>query len=300
MATCPRLHPQRSFCRRAIHQCGYERCRRAIQYCDNGLPQAGRSSLPQRLLQAELQYFATKKIGIGRGTVAATPAQASYSTCRHDGTAVILDFRPRLANRCSHKVKTGAIRASILYFKLKLANRCSQKVKTGAICASILDFKPRLANRCSAEVKTGVIPAAQGRSIMPRPGNAGWAGTSDGVAARGFVNGEGPAAKRWEGKHRRCAPVRSPCPQADSDAKRRPCPQTDAAAGNPPQAESAAETLSTRHKKKSPDSSLNRDSRSAAATYSPTWCSSTIGASELNFSVRDGKRWILTAITAAI
>ena len=52
--------------------------------------------------------------------------------------------------------------------------------------------------------------------------------------------------------------------------------------------------------KKSPDSSLNRDSRSAAATYSPTWCSSTIGASELNFSVRDGKRWILTAITAAI
>ena len=127
-------------------------------------------------------------------------------------------------------------------------------------------------------------------SIVPRPGNAGWAGTSDGVAARGFVNGEGPAAQRWEGKHRRCAPVRSPCPQADSDAETRPCPQAD----------SAAETLSTRHKKKSPDSSLNRDSRSAAATYSPTWCSSTIGASELNFSVRDGKRWILTAITAAI
>ena len=29
----------------------------------------------------------------------------------------------------------------------------------------------------------------KGRSIVPRPGNAGWAGTSDGVAARGFVNG---------------------------------------------------------------------------------------------------------------
>ena len=125
---------------------------------------------------------------------------------------------------------------------------------------------------------------------MPRPGNAGWAGTSDGVAARGFVNGEGPTAQRWEGKHRRCAPVRSPCPQADADAETALSPQADA----------AAETLSTRHKKKSPDSSLNRDSRSAAATYSPTWCSSTIGASELNFSVRDGKRWILTAITAAI
>ena len=75
---------------------------------------------------------------------------------------------------------------------------------------------------------------------MPRPGNAGWAGTSDGVAARGFVNGEGPTAQRWEGKHRRCAPVRSPCQQADS------------AAGNPPQADSAAGTLSTRHKKRVP------------------------------------------------
>ena len=150
--------------------------------------------------------------------------------------------------------------------------------------------------------------------MVPRPRNAGWAGTSDGVAARGFVNGEGPAAQRWEGKHRRCAPVRSPCPQADSATKRRPCPQADSATKRRPcpqadaatkrrpcpQADAAAGTLSTRHKKKSPDSSLNRDSRSAAATYSPTWCSSTIGASELNFSVRDGKRWILTAITAAI
>ena len=143
--------------------------------------------LPRRLLQAELQYFATKKIGIGRGTVAATTAQASYSTCRNDGTAAIpdfkprlanrcsqevktraitasiLDFRPRLANRCSQKAKTGAIHASIPDFRPRLANRCSQKVKTGAIRASILDFKPRLANRCSHKVKTEVIPAAQGR-----------------------------------------------------------------------------------------------------------------------------------------
>ena len=171
--------------------------------------------MPRRLLQAELQYYATKKIGIGRSTVATTTAQAGYSTCRNDGTAVIPDFKPRLANRCSKEVKKGAIRASIL------------------------DFKPKLANRCSQKVKTGAIPAAQGLEHYHAPGNAGWA-------------------------------------------------------------DSAAETPSTRHKKKSPDSSLNRDSRSAAATYSPTWCSSTIGASELNFSVRDGKRWILTAITAAI
>ncbi len=37
-----------------------------------------------------------------------------------------------------------------------------------------------------------------------------------------------------------------------------------------------------------------------AATYSPTWCSSTIGVGELNFSVRNGKRWILTALTTLI
>ena len=43
-----------------------------------------------------------------------------------------------------------------------------------------------------------------------------------------------------------------------------------------------------------------RGFRKAAAAYSPTWCSSTIGASELNFSVRYGKRWILTAITTAV
>ena len=173
-------------------------------------------------------------------------AQTFESMCHKVKTgairASILDFKPRLANRCSHKVKTGAIRASILEFSPRLANRCSKEVKSGANRAAILDFRPRLANRCSAEVKTGIIPAAQGRSIMPRQGNAGWAGTSDGVAARGFVNGEGPTAQRWEGKHRRCAPVRSPCPQADADAETALSPQADA----------AAETLSTRHKKRVP------------------------------------------------
>ena len=89
--------------------------------------------------------------------------------CRNDGAASILDFRPRLGNRCSQEVKTGAIRASILDFKPRLANRCSQKVKTGANRASILDFKPRLANRCSQEVKTMAIPPAQGLEHCAAP-----------------------------------------------------------------------------------------------------------------------------------
>ena len=40
--------------------------------------------------------------------------------------------------------------------------------------------------------------------------------------------------------------------------------------------------------------------RRTAATYSPTWWGSTIGDGGLNFSVRNGKRWIPTAITTAI
>ena len=53
--------------------------------------------------------------------------------------------------------------------------------------------------------------------------------------------------------------------------------------------------------KKDPRASKDvRGSRRTAATYSPNWYVSTIGAGELNFSVRNGKRWNLTAETTAI
>ena len=42
------------------------------------------------------------------------------------------------------------------------------------------------------------------------------------------------------------------------------------------------------------------DSRRTAATYSPTWCGSTIGVSGLNFSVRNGKRWFPAAKATAV
>ena len=52
---------------------------------------------------------------------------------------------------------------------------------------------------------------------------------------------------------------------------------------------------------KDPRNSIGvRGSRRTAATYSPNWWVSTIGAGELNCSVRNGKRWILTAITTAV
>ena len=131
-------------------------CRRAVQYCDNGLPQAellffettkiriGRAPLRQILLQAGYSSLRQRKFESDTASLRLRLLQAGHSTCRHDGTAVILDFRPRLANQGSQKVKTRAIRALIL------------------------DFKPRLANRCSQKVKTGAIPAAQGSEALCR------------------------------------------------------------------------------------------------------------------------------------
>ena len=190
-------------------------------------------------------------------------------------TAVILDFRPRLGNRCSYEVPSGHLRAAIPDFRPRIDNHCNREHHSGHFRAAILDFRPKLANRCSAEVKTRAIRASI-PDFKPRLANR----CSKEVKTRAIL------ALILDFKPRlanRCIRVAHSWGQP-----------------HPPQAESAAGTLSTRHNKKSPDSSLNRDSRSAAATYSPTWCSSTIGASELNFSVRDGKRWILTAITAAI
>ena len=162
----------------------------------------------RRLLQAELIYFAATKIRIGRGNVAATTSQAGHSFLRHDGAAAILDFKPRIGNHCSQKVKARTIRASILDFKPKLANRCSKKVKTGTILALILDFKtrlsnrcsttyhfgdfraaildfrPRLANRCSQKVKTGAIRASI-LNFKPRIGNH---------CSKEGINGQNPAA----------------------------------------------------------------------------------------------------------
>ena len=96
--------------------------------------------------------------------------QAGHSTRRHDGTAAIPDFKPRLGNRCNNVVHSGDFRAAIPDFRPRIANRCSQKVESGAIRASILDFKPKLANRCSQKAKTGAIRAVI-PDFRPRIGN---------------------------------------------------------------------------------------------------------------------------------
>ena len=55
--------------------------------------------------------------------------------------AVILDFRPRLGNRCKVLPVFTLFRASILDFRPRLANRCRVFPRFGLGAAVILDFK---------------------------------------------------------------------------------------------------------------------------------------------------------------
>ena len=79
-----------------------------------------------------------------------------------------------------------------------------------------IDVAPGLILGISLHLKGGLHCAAAGECRM---------GRDFGRRSRPWLRErEGPAAQRWEGKHRRCAPVRSPCPQADSDAGTRSLP----------------------------------------------------------------------------
>ena len=53
MASCPRLHPQRSFCRRAVHPCDNDKAAGGLFFPATTIKQqAGRSSMRLRTLQA--------------------------------------------------------------------------------------------------------------------------------------------------------------------------------------------------------------------------------------------------------
>ena len=90
-----------TFRRRAILLAGNDRCRRNYSTLRRRKLESDAASLRQRLLQA------------GR------------STCRHDGAAVILDFRPRLGNRCNNVVHSVDFRAAIPDFRSRIGNRYS-------------------------------------------------------------------------------------------------------------------------------------------------------------------------------
>ena len=112
-----------------------------------------------------------------------------------------------------------------------------------------------------------------------------------------------PGAKRW--------PLQRPWPGPAAAQRRRrtqrPPDRSEAKGGIPHRgcpndSEDWGWTPATFLYAKSPRHLLmSRTSyKKVAATYSPTWWGSTIGDGELNFSVRNGKRWILTAITATV
>ena len=66
--------------------------------------------------------------------------------------ASILDFRPKLGNRCNLFHDYTLLRASILDFRPRFGNRCKIFLRNSLFRASILKFKPRLGNRCSTIV----------------------------------------------------------------------------------------------------------------------------------------------------
>ena len=83
--------------------------------------------------------------------------------------ASILDFKPRLENRCKLFPDYTLLRASILDFRAKLGNRCKDLLVYDLLRASILDFKPKLGNRCSTivvAVETGPPATAVAATIF--------------------------------------------------------------------------------------------------------------------------------------
>ena len=155
---------------------------------------------------------------------------------RHiSGTSVqrFLISGPELTITATASIIPGTSVQRFLISGGQFGNRCIHWAHSVDFRAVIPDFKPRLANRCSQKVKTRAIPPAQGLKHCAAAGECRM-GRDFGRRSRPWLRErEGPAAQRWEGKHRRCAPVRSPCPKADSAAETAQTPQTDPDAGNP-------------------------------------------------------------------
>ena len=74
--------------------------------------------------------------------------------------ASILDFKPKLGNRCKETLKNSPKAASILDFRAKLGNRCKVFLVYPLLRASILDFKARLANRCKVFPENNLLRAS--------------------------------------------------------------------------------------------------------------------------------------------
>ena len=142
----------------------------------------------------------------------------------------------------------------------------------------------------------GMPPPARGclRSEGLVPG--GQAGVAGGTLPRQTQEGAPWAARRRKGAPcpatRRTGCDRTGQDRTGQDGTRKGCDRTG-------QDRTARHGRSGNTQKKEGGSNES-PSRKTAATYSPNWCVSTIGVDGLNFSVRNGKRWVPGAIATAI
>ena len=177
VTSCPRLRPQRSFCRRNLSSLPQrmlepdaERCCggdwlhsggfllrimppswHPVPACvRNGILQAGRSSVQQRCCSRRAVLLCCNVIRIGRGI------RCRYGRCRrailyrHDDCAAsIRKSGPEIKNRCTQEGVNGEKLASIPKFGLEIKNRCTQKDVFGEKLTSILKSGLEIKNRCT-------------------------------------------------------------------------------------------------------------------------------------------------------
>ena len=163
------------------------------------------------------------------------------------------DLRIDAAIRSKQGQSVHRFLISGLDLRIDAAKRSKQGQSVHRFSISSLDLRIDAAKRS----KQGNPSSPREDGIVPRPGNAGWAGTSDGVAARGFVNGEGACRAAVGGKapQVRTGPKSLPAGRAGHGNSPIPRRQTRTWQHGPcPQAARPCP-----HHTKSPDSFLNRD-----------------------------------------
>ena len=137
MASSPRLHPQRSVCRRAVLlccnvirigrgiRCRYGRSRRAVLHRHDDCAASIRKSGPEIKNRCTLKGISGKNL----------------TSTRKSGLEI--------KNRCTLKGISEENLASIRKFGLEIKNRCTLKCISGENPASIPKSGPEIKNRCT-------------------------------------------------------------------------------------------------------------------------------------------------------
>ena len=169
--------------------------------------------------------FAAKKIRIGRVFVAATSFRRRAILLA--GTIALHRFSisgPDLRIDAAKRPKQGQSVHRFLISSPDLRIDAAKRSKQGNPCIDSR-FQARTCESMQSKGQNRGNPCNPREvGIVPRPGNAGWAGTSDGVAARGFVNVRGPprsgGRESTAGAHRSEVPARRQTRSREHDPPR--------------------------------------------------------------------------------